>query len=51
MIAGYAFDTTGSYQVALNIFMAVGIVGTIGTLLVRPPRLPGRVTGGQGVAA
>jgi MFS family permease len=51
MIAGYAFDTTGSYQVALNIFMAVGIVGTVGTLLVRPPRLPGRVTGGQGVPA
>ncbi|MHB1134187.1 MAG: MFS transporter [Chloroflexota bacterium] len=40
VLAGYAFDTTGSYALALQVFTAVAIVGTLVSLVVQPPIKP-----------
>ena len=37
-IAGYIFDTTGSYQLAFIINTGVGVLGLILTALLRPTR-------------
>ncbi len=40
LIAGYVFDTTGSYILALHIFVATALVGMLLALVVPRPRLP-----------
>jgi predicted MFS family arabinose efflux permease len=39
-LAGYIFDTTGSYQIAFLVSAAVGILGLILTILLRPVKRP-----------
>jgi MFS family permease len=40
VLAGYAFDTTGSYEVALQGFIVVAVVGALVSLVAGPPRAP-----------
>ena len=37
VLAGYAFDTTGSYLVALQIFTVVAVIGMFVSVVARPP--------------
>ena len=36
VVAGYIFDTTGSYQLAFTILLVLAIIGLVLTMLIRP---------------
>ena len=40
VFAGYIFDVTGSYRVALISFAVVCVIGALAVILARRPRLP-----------
>jgi MFS family permease len=42
MLAGYAFDTAGSYEMALHVFTVASAVGLLLCFVLRPPRPPQR---------
>ena len=48
VLAGYVFDTTGNYAVALQIFTVVAVLGTLVSLVVQPPAKPRRALAAQG---
>ena len=44
IFAGWVYDTTGSYMMALSLFTALFILATILTMMVRPPKPPSQIT-------
>ncbi|MHB1134186.1 MAG: MFS transporter [Chloroflexota bacterium] len=43
LLAGYAFDSTGNYEMALNVFTVTNFVGLLLCFIVRPPKPPQRL--------
>ncbi len=43
LVAGYAFDSTGSYELALNVFTVTNFLGFLICFVVRPPKPPRRL--------
>ena len=50
LVAGYGYDTTGSYEVALHVFTVTNLLGMVLTFLVGKPKVPVRKVATRGSA-